>query len=627
MKRVRSLVSSGRLALPGILLLALGLRLANLTYHSLWLDEAVEVGWARLPLTEIWARTSTLREISHPPMFFLLLHAWIRLFGDGEVSVRSFSVAAGVALVLPIYALGSAMGGRRAGLLAGFLAAVSPYLIWYSQETRMYALLGALSVAGFCCFWRGLQEGRMRWWIGFVIATIASVYTQIMGGLLLPVEVLVALLYARQGKHALQGLLAAFASALLLVPLALTAWGSSGATSTERVAPTIASLLTATPVFLFLRQVPSGWEILAVPGLALAITGLLILARSHPRRALALAAYIVVILAEMYLLSVGRLPIFGLPYVIIVAAPVFVAAGLGVDALWQRRRSAGIAALLALTLISLVGLRFVWDHNMGKEDWRSAASYITAHAQEGDAILVVPNYSAIPLTYYYRGDLPILSPFGGPVAADAIAPALQNLDGYNTVWLVWSHGEQIDPTGQVRQWLMQRYPELTEVYPRGVEVRALATRYREPPPAGGPALATFGDGLRLVGADSDPVVVAHDDTLHPPSGWVPVRLKWQRAGDANFDGLQVRLRVTDNLGQVWGDRLVRPTEVWNVYPPAKWQPGEVVRDGYDINMNPVTPKGAYKVELQVLDKDGKPLAVFSGGAPSERYIVGPVEVR
>ena len=651
MKRVRSLLSDGRWALPGILLLALALRLTNITFHSLWLDEAVEVGWARLPLAEIWARTSTLREISHPPLSYLLLHAWIRLFGDGEVAVRSFPVAAGIAMVLLIFALGASMGGRRGGLLAAFLAAVSPYLIWYSQETRMYALVGALSAAGFYCFWRGLEEGRLRWWAGFVVATVASVYTQILGGLLLPVEVLVALLYARQGKHALQGLLAVFVSALLLAPLALTAWGSSGATSTERVAPTIASLLTLTPVFLFLRQVPAGWQILAVPGLALAITGLVMLARRHPRKASALAAYIVVILAEMYLLSIWRLPIFGLPYVIIIAAPVLVAVGLGIDGLWQRRRSAGIVALLAMMLISLVGLRYVWDHGMGKEDWRAAASYISAHAQEGDAILAVPNYAAIPLTYYYRGDLPILGPFGGPVAADAIGSALQNIDDYKTVWLVWSHGEQVDPAGQVRRWLMERYPELTEVYPRGVEVRALATRYREPPPAGGPALATFGDALRLVGAESDPVVVAHDDTYHPPSGWVPVRLAWQRAGvadttgdglpagDANLDGLQVRLRVTDDIGQVWGERLLRPTEVWRVYPPTKWQPGEVVRDGYDINMNPVTPRGTYKVELQVLDKDGKPLAVLgvadttgdgppaSSGASGERYVVGPVEVR
>jgi len=77
-----------------------------------------------------------------PPLSYLLLHAWIQLFGDDEPVVRSLSVLFGVLAVPLIYGVAWQLLRRRlAGLLAALLLAVSPLHIWYGQETRMYALL------------------------------------------------------------------------------------------------------------------------------------------------------------------------------------------------------------------------------------------------------------------------------------------------------------------------------------------------------------------------------------------------------------------------------------------------------------------------------------------------------
>ena len=612
--------------LAGILLLGLGLRLWRLTFHSLWLDEAVAVNWARLPAAELWARTITLSQDSHPPLYYLTLHTWMRLLGDSEIAVRLPSALCGLALVAFIYLLGKALGGRRVGLMAALLAAVSPYLVWYSQEVRMYMLLGLLSTAGFYCLWQGLESGAARWWAGHLTATVAGMYTQVIGSLLLPVHALVALLFIRQPRRAAAGLGAVLLAALAFIPLAITAWGSSAATSTERVAPTIGSLVTTSAVVLLLRQVPGHWQMLAVPGVVLLALGIADGARRDVKRGLALALYIVVMLGLIYVLSVWRLPIFGPPYIIVVTAPLLVAVALGLDALWRRRRAAGMAALLAVVAISLFALRYNWDHSMGKEDWRSAAHYLATHARQGDVVLTVPDYARIPLTYYYRGDLPLLAPFGGPVQPEAIAPALTPLDQFETVWLVWSHGEQIDPAGQIRRFLMERYPVLTEQYPRGVEIRALAARYRQAGAADAVPLAIFGGRLRLLAAESEPSVEARDEAYHPPSGWVHVQLAWQRVANANLDGLRLRVRVTDSLGQVWGERLERETEVWRVYPPQQWQPDEAVRDAYDVNMNPATPPGRYRLEVQVLQGE-TPLPVQTGTSAGDCYVVSEVEVR
>jgi hypothetical protein len=141
-----------------------------------------------------------------------------------------------------------------------------------------------------------------------------------------------------------------------------------------------------------------------------------------------------------------------------------------------------------------------------------------------------------------------------------------------------------------------------------------------------PAVAAFGQGLSLVAASADSTVKASDAIYHPPSGWVHVRLDWQRTGSGDLTGLQLQVHVIDSLGRVWGDRLQRPTEVWQFYPPQQWQTGEEIRTDCDVNMNPRTPAGRYRVEVQVLDNSGKALSVQAEGMPADRFFVTDVEV-
>ena len=86
----------GRVALAVILLAALALRLANLTFQPLWFDE----GWS------VWFATSDLPAMIehtavdiHPPFYYALLHLWIGLTDTSEFALRMLSVLVGVLTV------------------------------------------------------------------------------------------------------------------------------------------------------------------------------------------------------------------------------------------------------------------------------------------------------------------------------------------------------------------------------------------------------------------------------------------------------------------------------------------------------------------------------------------------
>lgn len=129
----------------GLLVAAAGIGLRLASTSDLWLDEALSVNIARLPLADM---IDALRRDGHPPLYYLVLHGWISVFGDGDESVRSLSGVLSVA-TLPLFWLAAKRyGGRTAAIAGVVLLATNPFAIRYATEARMYALVTLLVVAG-----------------------------------------------------------------------------------------------------------------------------------------------------------------------------------------------------------------------------------------------------------------------------------------------------------------------------------------------------------------------------------------------------------------------------------------------------------------------------------------------
>jgi mannosyltransferase len=172
-ERARSRVSGRDLAiLLGVTVLAAALRLYDLTGESLWYDEAYSVWSSSMEIASLKRLWEWQIEF---PLFYLMLHYWMRLFGRGEWAVRAFSALAGILTMVPMYYLGEAILGRGVGAMASFLLAVNPYHIWYSQEVRMYAWAMLITLASLYAFWRlaarqgTALKGRWGWWGAYVL--------------------------------------------------------------------------------------------------------------------------------------------------------------------------------------------------------------------------------------------------------------------------------------------------------------------------------------------------------------------------------------------------------------------------------------------------------------------------
>ena len=164
---------------------AFALRLIALGQRPIWYDEAFAVLYAEKPFATMLHGTVTqvggAAADVHPLFFYTILHGWMEAVGQSPIAVRMLPVLLGTATVAMIYLLARRLFNGRVGLVAAAIAAVSPFQIYYSQEARMYALLGFAATAMAYFFVRAWTDNRRLDWLAFGFFGAMTLYAHNLG--------------------------------------------------------------------------------------------------------------------------------------------------------------------------------------------------------------------------------------------------------------------------------------------------------------------------------------------------------------------------------------------------------------------------------------------------------------
>jgi hypothetical protein len=158
----------------GLAILA-GVVLRFVTRSDLWLDEALTANIARLPLGDL---EEALRHDGAPPLYYVLLHGWMDVFGTSDVAVRALSGVCAVATLPLAWLVGRRVGGPFVAWTSVALLASSPFAIRYATENRPYALQMLLVFAGWLALCRALEEPRLSRLAAVAVVTGLLLYTQ-----------------------------------------------------------------------------------------------------------------------------------------------------------------------------------------------------------------------------------------------------------------------------------------------------------------------------------------------------------------------------------------------------------------------------------------------------------------
>lgn len=227
-----------------LVMLAAILRVPNLG-RAYWIDEGISVGIAGSPLHQI---PHLLRLDGSPPLFYLLLHGWLRWFGSSPASTHLLALLISLAVIPTAFWAGRTLFGRDAGLAAAMLVATNPFLAWYGTETRMYTLLVGLCLVALTFTIRAVRNRLPRDAVAAVVASAAILYTHNWGLYIVGVTALVLAFMAwrSQDRALARGVLACCAGVLVLyAPWLPTLFAQVGSTAAPwAVPPGITDLFT-----------------------------------------------------------------------------------------------------------------------------------------------------------------------------------------------------------------------------------------------------------------------------------------------------------------------------------------------------------------------------------------------
>jgi mannosyltransferase len=397
--------------LAGITALAAALRFATLTTQSYWFDEAQAAHEMQLSFAGLM-HTIGAQETS-PPLYFAVAWLWAKVLGTGEAGLRSLSALAGAAVIPVTYLCGRELVSKRAGLLAAALAALSPFMIWYSQEAREYMLLALLCGASLLFFARSLREPSARnlgWWALF---SGLALLTHFFAGFLVAPEVIWLLLSARN-RAAVVAVGAVVAVEAALVPLAVS----------DASHPL--GWLTQFPLSTRIQQVPitfafgtlyrSSMVNYGLIGAALLAAVLIVLLVAGAEQRELRGAGVAAVLAAAVLLIPLVFALIGQDFYIARALmpawiPLAVVVGAACTAARARAAGAALAAVLAVSFVA-ASVRIAGNSQYQRPDWRGVAGALGAATGPRAIVVYDAQLATDPLELYLHG-----VPWGGAGAA------------------------------------------------------------------------------------------------------------------------------------------------------------------------------------------------------------------
>ena len=396
-------------ALLGITAVAAIVRFATLDLQSFDHDEAVTA--ARVIHPNLFDTLSAVGDGERsPPLYYVLAWAWSKLFGTGEVGLRSLSAILGTLTVPVAYAAAATLGSsRRVALFAAAFVALNPYLVWYSQEARSYALMVLLATWALVYFARSLERPEASSLAMWALASALALSSHYFAAFLIVPQAVWLLLRNRSRRRAMLATAAIAAVGLALIPLAVSQEGEGRRNAFTETA--LASRVGETALNLVASEEPAPFagntEIDAVQ-LVAGVGGALLLAAavaliatraSRDERDGAIVAGVVGAgaLALPLLLAVVGLDFINPRNLIGALVPLLIVLAIGFGG--RGAGKAGLsAAAVTCSLFAGVLVAVAISAQMQRPDWRGAAE---ALASSGEArVLVVPRNGDDPLAYY-----------------------------------------------------------------------------------------------------------------------------------------------------------------------------------------------------------------------------------
>ncbi|MDD1700136.1 MAG: glycosyltransferase family 39 protein [Methanoregula sp.] len=459
LKNCKSVIFHSRYAQVLIFLTIVGfvLRIYNLGFNSLWLDEATTYYWSKLGFVELWeiSRSADF----HPPLFHWIEHIML-VFGHSEFILRAAPALLGTLTIPVFYLIGKEIYDKNVGIISAALLTFSYFGIYYSQEAYSYSTVLFIFSFVILFYLTALRTDNITFWVLFGIISAIAFWTHYyvfvgLGVIYLHAIITIGGSLKKDIRHA-KNLLVAFCTTLILsLPLLFIVgerfFRLTGSPPTYGV---LGPILIQETLVRFSGGYSSFSWIIAFIYLVLMIGGLVYLYSKDRNKCLLCAMFLILPIVISVLIS-SKMTMN--PRYLIYLLPVyFTLVAMSYPIILKLVPNRNLLYLIVI-LIGVINAPLLAEYYSGytKEDWRGFAGIVQSKTQDGDVIVLVPSYMSAPFNYYYSNVSDKTFEYGADNSTDL--KNIYQLKGNSSIfYIVTGDISAMNPEGDALLWLSEK---------------------------------------------------------------------------------------------------------------------------------------------------------------------------
>jgi uncharacterized membrane protein len=363
---------------------------------SLWGDES----FTAVAVSENFSRMlQIVAKDTAPPLYYICLSVWTRIFGSSEVAIRSLSVLLFLGTVAVVYLIAKTVWNKKTGLLAALLTLANPFLFTFAFEGRMYTILVFTVTLSFYFF---ITNNNL----GYILSATAAIYSHHYAILVLMFQFFWRLLnIGHLKKNGFKLLKPYLFIGLLYLPWLYPLYKQVtmvsgqgfwlGRPQLKDIAGLLAKYIVGDPLFKWQKYL-------------LIVAGLILVLKQWGKQLknnLLFLGWVLFPIVVAFLLSLGKTSIFYDRYLI------FIIPGLALLLTGSLRKLSPF--LIILFSLPLLWVNYYYFTHPTKRPFRELAQYVKQEASKND-LLINYNGSAHHLweSKYYGLNAPLYNPGG-----------------------------------------------------------------------------------------------------------------------------------------------------------------------------------------------------------------------
>ncbi len=340
----------------------------------------------------------------NPPLFMVLLHFWIKLFGIEPGSVRLLPLLFNSATPIFIYLTGKKLLNVWSGIFAAGLFIFSTFHFYFGLEVRAYAMLSfGTSAALYYFISLSKTPDSRKYLLGLIIANILMIYSHYFGWFVVFIQAVLSLFYFSEKRFLKSMAINLLVSGIAFFPMAIVFVKQflKSKQGTWLTAPSNSEYMNQLKQFFNTTIVLKVFIVVCIVGLFVAIVKKA--DKQKLKELLVVFLWWIIPYTLMFLVS-AKIPMFLNRYILFNTIGLYVFVGFFINWAFLNIKKSGVIISISMLILMVSNIEINSKYFYYREV-KNTVNYVKQQQDSSSIIIIHPHWASLGFTYYFDKEI------------------------------------------------------------------------------------------------------------------------------------------------------------------------------------------------------------------------------